>query len=77
MRKPAFFICESKDTDQLHIDSTIPLLSKYKVSSILAILCGCRDWFVCDLVGNPEDWFSHNEAQIMKTEQVDRAPLAR
>ena len=28
----------------------------------LAILCGCTDRFVLDLVGNPEDRFSHNEA---------------
>ena len=70
MRKPAFCICENKDADQLHIDSKTPLLSKYEVSSILAILCGCRAWFVWDLVGNPEDRFSHNEAQIMKTEQA-------
>ena len=47
MRKPAFCICENKDADQLrgnreadqrlcfrHIDSTIPLLSKYEISSL-------------------------------------------
>ena len=47
MRKPAFCICENKYADQLHgnreadqglcfhyIDSTIPLLSKYEISSI-------------------------------------------
>ena len=28
----------------------------------LAILCGCTARFVSDLVGNPEDRFSHNEA---------------
>ena len=46
-RKPVFCICENKDADQLHsnpeayqrlcfryIDSTIPLLSKYKISSL-------------------------------------------
>ena len=31
----------------------------------LAIFCNCTVWFVSDLVGNPEDWFSHNEAQII------------
>ena len=30
----------------------------------LAIFCGCTARFVSDLVGNPEDRFSHNEAQI-------------
>ena len=27
-------------------------------------MCGCRAWFVWDLVGKPEDRFSQNEAQI-------------
>ena len=47
VRKPAFFICENKDADQLrgnreadqrlcfrYIDSTIPLLSKSEISSL-------------------------------------------
>ena len=47
MRKPAFCICENKDADQLrgnreadqrlcfhYTDSTIPLLSKYEISSL-------------------------------------------
>ena len=47
MRKPMFCICENKDADQLrgnreadqrlcfrYLDSTIPLLSKYKISSL-------------------------------------------
>ena len=47
MRKPTFCICENKDADQLHgnreadqrlcfryIDSTIPLLFKYEISSL-------------------------------------------
>ena len=47
MRKLAFCICQNKDADQLHgnceadqhlcchyIDSTIPLLSKFEVSSL-------------------------------------------
>ena len=32
----------------------------------LAILSGCTAWFVSDLVGNPEDQLSHNEAHIIK-----------
>ena len=72
MRKLAFYICENKDADQLrcnreadqrfsfrYIDRTIPLLFKP-----LAIFCGCTDRFVSDLVGNPEDRFSHNEAHF-------------
>ena len=47
VRKPAFCICENKDADQLrgnreadqrlcfrYIDNTIPLLSKYEISSL-------------------------------------------
>ena len=47
LRKPAFCICKNKDADQLrgnreanqrlcfrYTDSTIPLLSKYEISSI-------------------------------------------
>ena len=47
MRKPDFFMCENKDADQLHgnreadqrlcfryMDSTIPLLPIYKISSL-------------------------------------------
>ena len=77
MRKPAFCICENKDADQLrgnceadqrlcfrYTDSTIPLLPKSKISSPLAIFCNCTARFVSDLVGNPEDRFSHNEAHI-------------
>ena len=75
MRKSDFCICENKDADQLrgnrladqrlcfrYTDSTIPLLSESKNFKPLGIFCGCTAWFVSDLVGNPEDRFSHNEA---------------
>ena len=77
MRKPDFCICVNKDADQLrgnreadqhlcfrYMDSTIPLLSKSKNLKTLAIFCGCTARFVSDLVGNPEDRFYHNEAQM-------------
>ena len=77
MRKPAFCICENKGADQLrgnreadqrlcfrHIDSTIALLCKSEIFKPLAIVCGCAARFVSDLVGNPEDRFSHNEAHL-------------
>ena len=76
MRNPAFCICENKDADQLRgdreadqrlcfrcTDTTILLLSKPDFK-LLVIFCGCTDRFVSDLVGNPEDLFSHNEAQL-------------
>ena len=62
MRKPTFCISENKDADQLrgnreadqrlcfrYIDSTIPLHSKSKISSLF---CSCTAWFVSDLVRN-------------------------
>ena len=74
MRKSAFCICENS-TDQLcgnltadqrlsfrYTDSTIPLLHKYE-NIRLATFFGCTARFVWELVGNPEDRFSHNEAQ--------------
>ena len=47
-----------------YIDRTIPLLSNSKNVKSLAIFCGCTVRFVWDLVGNPEDRFSHNEAHF-------------
>ena len=79
VRKPAFCICENKAADQLcgnreadqhlcfgYTDSTIPLLPIIKIQNFqpLAIFCNCTAWFVSDLVGNPEDWFSHKEAHV-------------
>ena len=53
VRKPVFCICENKDADQRlcfrYIDSTIPLLPKYKISSLypssVTVQPGlCRTW---------------------------------
>ena len=86
MRKPAFCICENKDPDQLrgnreadqrlcfrYTDSTVPLLPKIRNFMLLAILCGCTAWFVSDLVGNPEDRFSQNEAHLTWEESTSLA----
>ena len=83
MRKPSFCICENKDADQLcgnneadkrlcfrYTDSTIPLLPKYEISS-LAIFCGCTAGFVSDLVGYPEDRFSHDEAHQISVSKAN------
>ena len=72
MRKLDFCICQNKDTDQLlgdreadqplcfrYVDSTISLLPKPEISSLQPTA-----WFVWDLIGNPDDWFSNNEAQL-------------
>ena len=97
VRKPAFCICENKNADQLrgnreadqrlcfrHTDSSIPLLSKFDIRHFkpLAIFYGCTAWFVWDLVGNPEDRFSHNEAyliycgRLMNTEMFKYLPVS-
>ena len=71
-------ICESKGADQLcsncaadqhlyfsYIDSTMDPLTLYSLIrhfKPLTIFCGCTVWFVTDLVGNPEDRFSHDAA---------------
>ena len=79
MRKPAFWVCENKDADQLrdnpeadqrlcfrYTDSSIPQLPKYEITSLLPSSLTVQARLVSDLVGNPEDRFSHNEAHIVK-----------
>ena len=75
MRKMAFCICENKDADQHAV--TAKLISAFVFATRieqsfyflnfkpLVIFCGCTARFVSDLVGNPEDRFSHNEAHLM------------
>ena len=46
------------------LDSMIPLISKSKIFKALTIFCDCTARFISDLVGNPEDRFSQNEAQL-------------
>ena len=60
IRKPDFAYAKTK-----------ALISFAEVQNFkpLAIFCGCTARFVSDLVGNPKDWFSHNEAQITQGRQ--------
>ena len=71
MREPAFCICEYKNADQLrdnneadqrlcfrYTDSTIPLLPKSEISRV-------QPSSVVVQPGNPQDRFSHNEAQLI------------
>ena len=83
MRKPAFAYAKTKM--QISFAVTAKLISLFVfatwiVQSLfylnpnfkpLAIFCGFTAWFVSDLVGNPEDWFSHNEAHIDQQYQAD------
>ena len=72
MRKPASCICKNKDTDQLRgnceADQRLCFryiardLPKSEISSLLPFSVTAQ--FVPDHVRNPEDRFSHNEAQI-------------
>ena len=77
MRKPAFCICENKDADQLrgnheadqrlffrYTETTIPLLPKSEISSMYPSSMAVQPGLCGNLVGNPEDRFSHNEAQL-------------
>ena len=71
--KTRFCICENKDADQLfslHVwyNPSTTLIRNFKP---LAIFCGCPARFVSDLVGNPEDRFSHNEAHLIRTHCYD------
>ena len=70
MRKPAFCICEIKDADQLcgyhaadqRLQFCYIVQSLYFLFKCLASFSGCTAQFVWDLVGNPEDMFSHDVA---------------
>ena len=60
MRKPSFCICENKDADQLRGNRIVQSLYFLNPEFIY----GCTVQFMSDLIGNPEDRFSHNEAHI-------------
>ena len=79
LRKTDFCICENKDADQLrgnrkadqrlcfrYTDSAIPLLSKSEISSLYPSSVAIQPMFVSDLVRNPKDRFSHNEAHMVR-----------
>ena len=51
---------EESSREELVLERTVP-----EPSGPLAIFCNCTAWFVSDLVENPEDRFSHNEAHLM------------
>ena len=84
MRKPTFCICENKGADQRaahqhlcfrNMDSTIPLLSTSEILNLwrrLAIFCDCTARFVSDLIGNPEDRFSHDGAHMLDRSHSQR-----
>ena len=69
MRKPELCICENKGADQqrlcfhyLEFANTLLPKSKYEISSLF---CGCTARFVSDLIGNPKNRFSNDEAHFL------------
>ena len=64
-------LCDNRKADQRlsfhYIASTIPLLLKP-----LAIFCDSTARFVSDLVGKPEDRFSHDAAHIKDVRMAGR-----
>ena len=75
MRNTPFCICENKDdhtTNQQifrYIDCIIPLLHKSQISRLDTVCC-CTARFVSDLVGNPEDRFCRDEANLVPHENA-------
>ena len=51
-----------------YTDSVITALNKSEISRLLkiAIFCGFTVWFVSDLIGNPEDLFSHGASMFLE-----------
>ena len=88
MRKPTFCIFETKGADQLCgnraadqrlcfqcIDSTIPLLPKFKISSLnpCSVVDSPLYSLVCfSLVGNPKVRFSYQMAHLINVLICDR-----
>ena len=62
MRKPDFCICESKDADQLRGNREADQRLCFSLHRLYNPSTTCTARFVSDLVGNPGDRFSHNEA---------------
>ena len=77
MRYPAFCICENKETDQHlcfhYIDRTIPLLHKSKISSLLAIFCGCTAGLCQTWSESPKTGIFHDAAHILQCELLSRS----
>ena len=81
MRKQTFCIFENKDTDQLRGNREADqrlclcfiLVQSYFINTKVqasSIFCDCTARFVSDQVRNPEDRFSHNEAQLTVSHRV-------
>ena len=87
IRKPAFSIYAKTKTVTAQLISAFvfairivqsynPCTAKIGNFKHLSIFCGCTAWFVSDLVGNPEDRFSHNGAIATGPEVIKRFPFS-
>ena len=78
MGKPDFCLFKNKDADHLcsnrradqhlyfcHLDSTIALFMKSKISMFKIFFCDCTCQFVSDLGGNLKDQFSREVAHVI------------
>ena len=78
MRKPTIYIGKNKDADQLrgnreadqrpcfrHMDSYYSSSTYIQSFKLLTLSCNCTAWFVWDLGGNPNCWFSHAQAHFI------------
>ena len=85
VRKPTICMGENKDADQLrgnreadqrlcfrYTGSTLPPLLIPKIFKILGFFCDCTSWFVLDLVGIPNCWFSHAQAQFIASDTIKK-----
>ena len=71
MRKQDLCICENKGADQLSSNHEADQHPLYFLNfKPLDIFCGCVARFVSDLVGNPEDRFSHDAAYCYLSDPV-------
>ena len=88
MRKPDFFLCENKSSDQLQV--TMKLISAFVFATqynssftstqnftCLTFFCGCTGWFVSDLVGNPEGRYKKTRFSPMRKMQRCRSVTAK
>ena len=73
MRKPAFYLCENKEADQLISNCTFAFVFAKKIlkpiyflnRKFLAIFWGGTALLMLGLEGNPEDQFSRKAAHIV------------
>ena len=87
MKKPAFCICENKDADQLrsdcaadqrlcfhYMDSTVPLLSKFEISSLNPSSVGLQPGLCHTWLETPKPGFLTTRLKFFKCNQATGSP---